>query len=199
MADHEALQAQSAEAFAKASAFFNVVDGWTVIDTTDGFTTSLHPTDNVPVLRVEGESSKPPGFFRDFMLNNGASIREKHFRFHVARELVESFEDQSIVTKETLNIPTVGEVQQYRYYQWSTSEDGTVNSVGTQANLEKYPGAAINLVFSVINLTPTEGGSHVRFFMQSVSSVEMDQAARLASANIIKDFYIGIAKEANAA
>ena len=198
MADHEALKAQADEAFAAGQQYLTA-DGWTVIDSTDGFVTSLHPTDNVPVLKVEGHINKAPEFFSKFIPRNGLRIREQYFRYHVRAELVEVFPDHSRLTKEVMNIPGVGEFEQIRYYSLRTNADGTSTAIGTSAKLPQYPPSVINLTFFIVHVLPTEGGSTIQFVFQSNSTVPMDDAARLASALVIKDYYIGIAKEINAA
>ena len=198
MADHAALKSQAEEAFAAAVEYYRS-DDWTVIDTTEDFSTSLLPTSNVPVFKVEGPCNKTPDFFKTFMQKNGVKVREKHFRYHISYELVELFEDNSSVTKETLNIPAVGEVQQYRYYHWFKAGDGSYNGIGTSAKLDKYPIGPIELVFSLINIVPDKAGSYIRFFMKVLSHVDISVQTRLVTAHAIKDFYIGIAKEANEA
>ena len=198
MADHAALQALSLEAFAAASHYISSTEGWTVIDSSEGFTTSLHPTDNNPVLKVEGDLNKDTKFVTDFIRRNVIRIKETYFSFHVSQEIIQFFEDTSALSRETLNIPGVGEFVQVRYYSKHRTED-SLNVVASSVINDQFPSACINLVFYVLNLVPNGDGLHVKFIMKSNSEVQMSDDERLASALVIKNFYIGMAKEINSA
>lgn len=198
MADHDALKAQAEEAYTLGAQYLTLADGWHVIDSTNGITTSVHPTDVEKVLRIEGNINKSPEFAVKFIGGNLAKLRESHLKGHTACEYVESFGDRSHVVRESSSYPDLGDIVQHKYYSTRVGE-GCLTIVATTAKLPQYPEGHSRLVFWILSVTANEGGSHFNLVMQSHTSHPLTDEQKLTIGGILKEFYTGVITELQAA
>ena len=198
MAEHNLFKAQADIAYNAALPFLTS-EGWNVIKDENGFITSLHPTDNVPVLKVEGYIAKEPRFIPVYMQSNALRVREQHFSMHGGFEMIKEFEDKSHLAKDIINVPGLGAVTQYRYYLFRIGEDGSLNIISTSVNTPEYPYDTVNMVFFMVNAVPKEWGSHVSIIMQSNSTLPINDESRRAAVDAIDYFYRSVLSDISAA
>ena len=199
MADHELLKSEI-EFARTASLPYLTPEGWTVLDTEDGFTTSLFASSPWPVLKVEGEVNKDPLFMLQYIPQHTARIREAYFSMHKGIELLHVFEDTSRITKETLEIFGVGEVVQYKFHVFKIGEEGALTTLATSAATESYPAASVNVVFYTVRATPIgEGRSHLSMMIQSSYNLEVSEQDRNYALESYRGFFRGNLIELNKA
>ena len=195
MAEYEHLQAQAEVAYA-ASLPFLISEDWIITDSSDEFITSIIPASDGPILKVEGEINKDPQFILRYLPENIQRIRATAFIMYAGLEQIAVFEDSSRITREVVNVPSLGEIVQYRYNFTRIREDGSVMTVSTSAITPTYPAADVNLVFSIMHVESIEGGkSHVSLITQSSSNVPIEDEAITEAMQYIDGFYRAILME----
>ena len=196
MADHDSLKAQAAEAYALGSPYLTSVEGWIVIDSSPGFTTSLHPTDIEHVIRVQGVLNKSPEFTVKYISSNLSGLRDRHLKTSMGVQVVKCFEDHSYIVKETNNAPDLGIIEHFKYYTVKHHEDtGAITIVATTAKLPEYPLCSALLNFFLVHVSPAQEGSNVTIAMQSVPSSPITEQVRIAIAHRVKEYYLGVIGE----
>ena len=199
MAEHEALLAQAQTAFELGSPYLTLADGWNEVDSRDGFTVSIHPTDVEIVAKLEGPINKNPRFVARFISGNWVTLRNTHLKTPGSTEYVKDFEDKSHVIKEVTTIPGLGEVTQYKYFCHRAGEDGSISVIGKTADLPEYPQANIHLNFFILHVTPTETGSNLKIVIQSQSTVQLDAETKREIGREVAHFYLSVISEVQAA